>query len=72
MALLLDGEKIRKRRAELQIRQRDLATPLNTSESYVSRLERSKTASKPETIRALSKTLKCKPSDLMTEVDEDE
>lgn len=59
------GEKIRKRRLELGIRQKDVARMIGTTNSYVSAVEKKKRSVKKETqLAKFAEALECSVDDL--------
>lgn len=61
------GQKVRKRRLEMDITQEVLAELADLHPTYVGSVERGERNISLENIIALSKALKCSPKDLMPE-----
>lgn len=63
------GEKIRKRRIELGITQKDVARMIGTTSAYVSAVEKQKRSVKKETrLAKFAKALECSVDDLRSDV----
>lgn len=63
------GEKIRKRRLELGITQKDVARMIGTTNAYVSAVEKQKRGVKKETrLAKFAEALKCSVNDLKSDV----
>lgn len=63
------GEKIRKRRLELGITQKDVARMIGTTNSYVSAVEKQKRSVKKETrLAKFAEALQCSVNDLKSDV----
>lgn len=63
------GEKIRKRRLELGITQKDVATMIGTTNAYVSAVEKQKRDVKKETrLAKFAEALQCSANDLKSDV----
>ena len=63
------GEKIRKRRLELGITQKDVAKMIGTTNSYVSAVEKQKRSVKKETrLAKFAEALQCSVNDLKSDV----
>lgn len=66
------GEKIRKRRIELGITQKDVARMIGTTNSYVSAVEKQKRSVKKETrLAKFAEALRCSVNDLKSDVPKD-
>ena len=63
------GEKIRKRRIELGIKQKDVARMIGTSSAYISAVEKQKRDVKKETrLAKFAEALQCRVNDLKSDV----
>jgi transcriptional regulator with XRE-family HTH domain len=62
---IVNGERLRERREELMLSQRELALRANTTQATISAFETGARRGTPRTIRILAEALGIKPKDLV-------
>jgi transcriptional regulator with XRE-family HTH domain len=62
---VVDGERLRERREELMLSQRELAARAKTTQATISALETESRQALPRTVRALAEALNCEVADLI-------